>query len=117
MRATRSILRSSLCAATVATLLFAGGASAQQQTARFNMIQNGKRMTADDFDKWMKAQGYQSSGQPAATASEPEKKLAKAAPAKKAVAKKKLAAATPAKKPAALFADVTAKVSHSPSAM
>jgi hypothetical protein len=31
----------------------AGGAS----TYRFNMTQNGKRMTADEFDAWMKAQG------------------------------------------------------------
>lgn len=25
---------------------------------RFNMTQNGKRMTADDFDAWMQANGY-----------------------------------------------------------
>lgn len=25
---------------------------------RFNMTQNGKRMTADDFDAWLKANGY-----------------------------------------------------------
>jgi hypothetical protein len=31
----------------------AGGTS----TYRFNMTQNGKRMTADEFDAWMKAQG------------------------------------------------------------
>lgn len=27
------------------------------RTARFDMSQNGKRMTADEFDAWMKAQG------------------------------------------------------------
>jgi len=25
---------------------------------RFNMVQNGKRMTADDFDAWLQANGY-----------------------------------------------------------
>jgi len=25
---------------------------------RFNMTQNGRRMTADDFDAWLKANGY-----------------------------------------------------------
>ena len=40
---------------------------------RFNMTQNGKRMTADEFDAWMKARGVRVVGrkdpaQPAATA-------------------------------------------------
>ena len=34
---------------------------------RFNMTQNGKRMTADDFDAWLKANGY-SAGRRAETA-------------------------------------------------
>jgi hypothetical protein len=33
---------------------------------RFNMTQNGKKMTADDFDKWMKKNGYRvATGAPA----------------------------------------------------
>ena len=33
---------------------------------RFNMTQNGKRMTADDFDAWMKKNGYRvATGAPA----------------------------------------------------
>ena len=36
---------------------------------RFNMTQNGKRMTADDFDAWLQANGY-SAGRRAAPASE-----------------------------------------------
>ena len=42
---------------------------------RFNMTQNGKRMTADEFDAWMKARGVRVVGRkdtPApATSSEP----------------------------------------------
>lgn len=35
------------------------------RTARFDMSQNGKRMTADEFDAWMKAQGIRvASGAP-----------------------------------------------------
>jgi len=34
---------------------------------RFNMTQNGKRMTADDFDAWLQANGY-SAGRRAAPA-------------------------------------------------
>ena len=49
---------------------------------RFNMTQNGKRMTADDFDKWLQANGYSAGKRqeaPAATpavapAAEPAKK-------------------------------------------
>ncbi|GAB3389334.1 hypothetical protein [Lysobacter fragariae] len=37
---------------------------------RFNMTQNGKQMTADDFDKWMKAKGIRvAGGAPAAGSS------------------------------------------------
>lgn len=36
---------------------------------RFNMTQSGKRMTADDFDAWLQANGY-SAGRRAAPASE-----------------------------------------------
>jgi hypothetical protein len=37
---------------------------------RFNMTQNGKRMTADDFDAWLQANGY-SAGRRAAPAPAP----------------------------------------------
>ena len=42
---------------------------------RFNMTQNGKRMTADDFDAWMKKNGYRvATGAPAnAKEEEPQK--------------------------------------------
>lgn len=44
---------------------------------RFNMEQNGKRMTADEFDAWMKARGVRvATGKPAtadAVAQEPKK--------------------------------------------
>ena len=36
---------------------------------RFNMTQDGKKMTADDFDKWMKKNGYRvATGAPAKSA-------------------------------------------------
>lgn len=35
----------------------AGDAAPVPRTARFDMNQNGKQMTADEFDVWMKAQG------------------------------------------------------------
>ncbi len=40
---------------------------------RFNMTQNGKRMTADDFDAWLKANGYNAGrrADPAAAAPAP----------------------------------------------
>ena len=46
---------------------------------RFNMTQDGKRMTADDFDAWMKKNGYRvATGAPAAQAKEePAKKGSK----------------------------------------
>lgn len=42
---------------------------------RFNMTQDGKKMTADDFDAWMKKNGYRvATGAPAkASAEEPKK--------------------------------------------
>ena len=42
---------------------------------RFNMTQNGKRMTADEFDAWMKARGVRVVGRkeaPASTGTAPE---------------------------------------------
>lgn len=45
---------------------------------RFNMTQDGKKMTADDFDAWMKKNGYRvATGAPAKKAEEPAKKDAK----------------------------------------
>ncbi|HEV8695930.1 MAG TPA: hypothetical protein VGQ93_17340 [Lysobacter sp.] len=46
---------------------------------RFNMTQDGKRMTADDFDAWMKKNGYRvATGAPAAAKEEePAKKGSK----------------------------------------
>ena len=40
---------------------------------RFNMTQNGKRMTADDFDAWLQANGYSAGRRvdPAAAAASP----------------------------------------------
>lgn len=38
---------------------------------RFNMTQNGKRMTADDFDAWLKANGYSAGKRQAAPAAAP----------------------------------------------
>ncbi len=43
-------------------------ASQPGQPARFSMTQNGKHMTADDFDKWYKEQQAAQAVQPAATA-------------------------------------------------
>jgi hypothetical protein len=44
---------------------------------RFNMTQDGKKMTADDFDAWMKKNGYRvatgAPAQPAKPAEEPKK--------------------------------------------
>ena len=38
---------------------------------RFNMTQDGKKMTADDFDAWMKKNGYRvATGAPAKPAAE-----------------------------------------------
>ena len=38
---------------------------------RFDMTQNGKRMTADEFDAWMKAKGVRVVGRKDAPAAEP----------------------------------------------
>ncbi len=136
MRVRFSVSRSISCAFAVAALACAGTAFAQdaqaqvqaqpaqqQQPARFNMIQNGKKMTADDFDKWMAAQGYQSPNRPAAG---PETAVAKAEPAakKKAAANKVVAAATTrlsfadvTSRVVSPFADVSAKVTFAPRAM
>jgi hypothetical protein len=57
-------VKHSECLATAAaTQPLSGAAGAYQPAAndpqawRFNMTQNGKRMTADEFDAWMKARG------------------------------------------------------------
>jgi hypothetical protein len=40
---------------------------------RFNMTQDGKKMTADDFDAWMKKNGYRvATGAPAKQPEEPK---------------------------------------------
>lgn len=45
---------------------------------RFNMTQDGKQMTADDFDAWMKKNGYRvATGAPAKAAEEEPQKGAK----------------------------------------
>ena len=45
---------------------------------RFNMEQDGKRMTADQFDAWMKSKGVRvATGKPAAAAADEEAKKAK----------------------------------------
>lgn len=46
-----------------------------ETSKRFNMTQDGKRMTADDFDAWMKKNGYRvATGAPAAAKdAEPKK--------------------------------------------
>lgn len=45
---------------------------------RFNMTQDGKRMTADDFDAWMKKNGYRvATGAPATPKEEEPKKGSK----------------------------------------
>jgi hypothetical protein len=45
---------------------------------RFNMTQNGKKMTADDFDAWMKKNGYRvATGAPAKAKEEEPQKGAK----------------------------------------
>ncbi len=38
---------------------------------RFNMTQNGKRMTADDFDAWLQANGYSAGRRAAPNAEQP----------------------------------------------
>jgi hypothetical protein len=67
---------------------------------RFEMTQNGRRMSADDFDRWMKARGIRiAEGAPASTRKPAPKAQARNAPRPQAkVAPKpapKAAAATP----------------------
>ena len=52
---------------------------------RFNMTQNGKRMTADEFDAWMKSRGVRVVGRkaPAAPVAEAQDPAAPATPPKK----------------------------------
>lgn len=53
----------------------APAATPTDTSKRFNMTQNGKKMTADDFDAWMKKNGYRvATGAPATPkAEEPAK--------------------------------------------
>ena len=70
---------------------------------RFNMTQNGRRMSADEFDAWMKARGIRVAKGAPATA-KPPTRTAKAITAKTTTAKagaKAVVAKTAAVKPAA----------------
>ena len=58
-------LRVEGCRSLAAAVPAAGGAAGYVKKTefdntpyRFNMTQNGKRMTADDFDAWLQANGY-----------------------------------------------------------
>lgn len=67
---------------------------------RFEMIQNGRRMSADDFDRWMKARGIRiAEGPPASTRKPAPKAQPRSAPRPQAKAAPKPApkgaAATP----------------------
>lgn len=67
---------------------------------RFEMTQNGRRMSADDFDRWMKARGIRiAQGAPAPTRKPAPKAQARNAPQPQAKASPKAAAAA-APKPA-----------------
>ena len=57
----------------------APAAAPTDTSKRFNMTQNGKKMTADDFDAWMKKNGYRvATGAPAKPkAEEPAKQGSK----------------------------------------
>ena len=72
----------SLAKATPASAPSAPGSA---NSFRFNMTQNGKRMTADEFDAWMKSQGVRVVKGPAAAPTEQTPPLPPkpAAPAKK----------------------------------
>lgn len=50
-------LQHAQCRAMAATTPAGGARGASGGSLRFNMTQNGKRMTADEFDAWMKANG------------------------------------------------------------
>ena len=61
-------------ARTAAKAAPAPAAQPSDTSKRFNMTQDGKRMTADDFDAWMKKNGYRvATGAPAANKEEPQK--------------------------------------------
>ena len=55
------------------------GRTAAADSKRFHMTQNGKQMTADDFEAWMKKSGYRvATGAPAkAKVEEPAKQGSK----------------------------------------
>ncbi|QNP39956.1 hypothetical protein [Lysobacter solisilvae (ex Woo and Kim 2020)] len=53
----------------------AAPAALAPDSKRFNMTQDGKKMTADDFDAWMKKNGYRvATGAPAKSQAEEPKK-------------------------------------------
>lgn len=56
---------------------------------RFSMTQNGKKMTADDFDAWLKATGYSAGRRAEATAKPVEPPVAEPEPTDKKGKKKK----------------------------
>ena len=68
---------------------------------RFNMTQHGKKMSAEDFDAWMKANGlHVAQGKAKPAAKGVTKSVGKAKPETKPKAKpEKVVAATAAKKP------------------
>ena len=79
---------------------------------RFNMTQNGRRMSADEFDAWMKARGIRvAKGAPAAA--KPATRTAKATPAKPS-AKPIVANAAVAKPKAQAVAQVAPKAKPKP---
>jgi len=82
---------------------------------RFNMTQNGRKMTADEFDAWMKARGIRvAKGAPAAA---PAADRATAQAKKPAQGRPKPALATTAKaKPKPAAAPVAAKTPAAPTA-
>ncbi|MFC5569898.1 hypothetical protein ACFPN1_07465 [Lysobacter yangpyeongensis] len=56
----------------------AAPATLAPDSKRFNMTQDGKKMTADDFDAWMKKNGYRvATGAPATPKEEEPKKGSK----------------------------------------
>jgi hypothetical protein len=78
------------CRATAASAQpLSGAAGAYQpqpgdaQAWRFNMTQNGKRMTADEFDAWMKARGVRVVQGPAKPAAPPPAPAPEPVPPKK----------------------------------
>ncbi len=72
-------LRVEGCRSVAATAVPAAGAAGYVKKTefdntpyRFNMTQNGKRMTADDFDAWLQANGYSAGRRAAPAVAQPE---------------------------------------------